>query len=117
MSNLGTRGHRDRICLGEPVEDAAAAEERCSGQETGISKRVYDALPERLKKHFKHNADRRCYVAESLTADKVEQAEKASSVYGGRAPVYVKTAVGGAAISAEEAADARKVIPARSYRQ
>lgn len=117
ISNLGTRGHRDRICLGEPVEDAAATEERCKGQETGVSKRVYDALPERLKKHFKYSADRCCYVAENLTADKVEQAEKASSLYGGRAPVYVKTGAGGAAISAEEAGDARKVSPAQSYRE
>ena len=56
VSKLGTHAHRDRICLGEPVETAAANEENCAGGKIGISKRVYEVLPERLSKHFAYNS-------------------------------------------------------------
>lgn len=115
ITKLGTRGHRDRICLGEPVENAAACEERCEDQEIGISQVIYDNLPVRLKSHFSYNTSRRCYIAVGLTADKVEQADKSSSVYGGSAPVYITSGTAGTAISAEETGDARKVVPAKSY--
>lgn len=46
VSNLGARAHRDRICLGESVENAAANEERCSGGQIGISERIYKVLPQ-----------------------------------------------------------------------
>lgn len=114
VTKLGTRGHRDRICLGEPVEDAAGYEERCENKEIGVSKAVYDELPARLKSHFSHNPSRGCYVAVSLTADKVELAEKASSVYAAGA-VYVSSSVAGTAVSAKETPDARRIIPAKSY--
>ena len=115
VTKLGTRGHRDRICLGEPVEGAAASEERCEDKEIGVSKVVYDELPDRLKNHFSYNTARQCYVAVGLTADKVEQAEKASSLYEGGGGVYVTSGVAGLAVSTEESSDARKVVPARSY--
>ena len=115
VTKLGSRGHRDRICLGEPVEEAAACEERCEDKEIGVSQAVYDGLPDRLKSHFSYNATRRCYLAVGLTADKVEQAEKASSVYGAGAPVYITTGATGTAVSAKEADDARKIVPAKSY--
>ncbi|BDI31494.1 transcriptional regulator [Capsulimonas corticalis] len=69
ITKLGTRGHRDRICLGEPVDSAASMEEKCEGKETGVSKRVYDALPDRLKKQFSYDSDRRYYVAADLTSE------------------------------------------------
>lgn len=68
VSKLGTRAHRDRICLGAPIENAAEYEEKCSGGQIGVSKRIYDALPERLSKHFKYDNGVGCYVANNLTA-------------------------------------------------
>jgi len=115
VTKLGTRGHRDRICLGDPVEEAAACEERCEDKEIGVSKAVYDELPDRLKSHFSYNATRRCYIAAGLTADKVEQAQKASSLYGGNGGVYVTSGAAGVAVSTEGTPDARKVVPAKSY--
>ena len=60
VSNLGARAHRDRICLGEPVENAAATEERCSSEQIGISERIYKALPEELSKHFAYDSKAKC---------------------------------------------------------
>lgn len=113
VSRLGTRAHRDRICLGAPVESAARYEERCGGGQIGISKRVYDALPERLRKHFCEDKELGCYVANDLTADKVERAEKASQTAG--APAFISSGSSGVTISTREREGARAVIPARSY--
>lgn len=52
VSRLGTRGERDRICLGEAVERAALCEEQSTGGQIRITKRVLDALPDDLRKHF-----------------------------------------------------------------
>lgn len=101
VTKLGTRGHRDRICLGDPVENAAGYEECCQDKEIGISKAVYDELPDRLKNHFSHNSSRGCYTAVDLTADKVEMAEKASSVYSSSTAVYITSGLAGAAVSAK----------------
>lgn len=114
VSKLGTRAHRDRICLGEPVENAAAHEEDCEGGEIGISKRVYDALPERLSKHFSYDKSKCCYVAKDLTWDKVEQAERAAA-YAAGASVFVNSGGPGIRITGEEARGARQVTPSSSW--
>jgi class 3 adenylate cyclase len=113
VSKLGTRAHRDRICLGAPVENAAKYEEKCSGGQIGVSKRIYDALPERLSKHFKYDSGVGCYVASDLTADKVERAEKASAAAG--APAFITSGSSGVTITEREREGARTIIPARSY--
>jgi class 3 adenylate cyclase len=114
VTKLGTRGHRDRICIGAPVEAAASCEERCEGKEIGISKAVYEALPDRQKNHFIYSQERRCYLATDLTADKVERAEKAS-VYGASSHVYVTAGTAGIAVSSKESSSARPVVPSKPY--
>jgi class 3 adenylate cyclase len=113
VSKLGTRAHRDRICLGAAVENAAKYEENCSGGQIGVSKRIYDALPERLSKHFKYDSGAGCYVANDLTADKVERAEKASAAAG--APAFITSSSSGVTITEREREGARIIIPGRSY--
>jgi class 3 adenylate cyclase len=113
VSKLGTRAHRDRICLGSAVENAARYEEKCSGGQIGVSKRVYEALPDRLKKHFSYDSGAGCYVAENLTADKVERAMKASAPAG--APAFITSGGSGVTVTEREREGARVIIPGRSY--
>jgi class 3 adenylate cyclase len=113
VSKLGTRAHRDRICLGSAVDNAANLEEKTSGGQTGISKRVYEALPERLSKHFSYDATIGCYVASNLTADKVERAEKAAAAAG--APAFITSNKSGVTVTEREREGARTIIPGRSY--
>lgn len=113
VSRLGTRAHRDRICLGAPVENAAKYEEKCSGGQIGVSKRIFDALPERLSKHFKYDSAVGCYVANDLTADKVERAAKASAAAG--APAFITSGSSGVTVTDREREGARTIIPARSH--
>lgn len=67
-SNLGERGHRDRICLGRAVETAAQREEDLDGGQTGISKEMYALLPAALKKIFIWDTEKGCYSAKNQTA-------------------------------------------------
>jgi class 3 adenylate cyclase len=114
VSKLGTHAHRDRICLGEPVETAAANEENCAGGKIGISKRVYEVLPERLSKHFAYDSGSSCYVASDLTWDKVELAARAAA-YGSGAPVFLKSTGSGIEITREEVRGARSITPSASW--
>lgn len=114
VTKLGTHAHRDRICLGKGVESAAKLEEKCSGGQIGISKRIYDLLPERLNKHFNYNSTLKCYVAENLTCDKVERAAKASHAIAG-APAFISSNGSSVQISQRESEGARIITPARSY--
>ncbi len=114
VSKLGTRAHRDRICLGEAVEAAALNEERCRGGQIGISRRVYNALPEHLSKHFAYDYRAKCYVASNLTTDKVERSAKASA-YRGTGPAFIRSDRSGVSVSTEESENARTIIPARSF--
>jgi class 3 adenylate cyclase len=113
VSRLGTRAHRDRICLGSAVDNAAKTEEKCSGGQIGISKRIYDALPDRLSKHFSYSSSIGCYVAEGLTADKVERAAKAAAAAG--APAFITSNKSGVTVTDREREGARTIIPGRSY--
>lgn len=114
-SKLGTHGQRDRICLGDPVECAAANEERIGGGQIGLSKRVYDALPDRLRSYFSYDSAARCYVATDLTTNKVELAAKALGVYGVGKSVFVRSSQGGVVVGATEVAGARAISPSRPY--
>lgn len=114
ISKLGTHAHRDRIALGGGVEGAAMIEEKCSGGQIGVSAKVYNLLPERLQKHFSYSRSVGCYLAENLTADVVERAEKASHAVAG-APAYIRSDRLGTQVSLKEEPHARVVTPARSY--
>jgi class 3 adenylate cyclase len=69
ISRLGIRGQRDRICLGEAVERADMCEERCEGNQIGITKHVRDRLPDDLQKYFTYDKKAQCYTA-SLVYEK-----------------------------------------------
>ena len=126
-SRLGTRGHRDRICIGVPVENAADLEERSEGGRTAITSRVYEALPESLSEHFSHDSAAGCYVADGLTADKLDLAERSKDYKVGKSALIAGAAAGFLVVGAGTAAaarakkkdkeekGARKVKPSPSY--
>jgi hypothetical protein len=96
------------------VETAAANEENCNGGKIGISKRVYEVLPDRLGKHFAYDTEAACYVASELTWDKVELAARAAA-YAGGAPVFLRSSASGIEITGEEVRGARSVRPSSSW--
>lgn len=126
-SKLGTRGHRDRICVGVPVENAADLEERSDGGRIAVTQRVYEALPENLSDHFSYDSGASCYVADGLTMDKLDLAKRAKDYNAGRAALIATTATGAVIVGAGAAAEAharkkdkekkrpRKVVPSRPY--
>lgn len=115
VSKLGTHAHRDRICLGKGVENAAKYEEKSSGGQIGISSRVYNLLPERLKRHFSYSQSAGCYIADDLTVDKVERAEKAALAAAAGTSVFITSDRSGTTVSIKESEHARVVTPSRSY--
>lgn len=66
VSKLGSRGERDRICLGEPVERAATCEEQSDGGQIRITEQVYKLLPTYLRKHFAIDGKTQTYVGANL---------------------------------------------------
>jgi class 3 adenylate cyclase len=126
-SKLGTRGHRDRMCVGMSVENAAELEERSEGGRIAITQRVYEALPDRLSEHFSHDSEANCYVADGLTADKLDLAERATDYKAGKSALITAAAAGALVVGAgtaaatmakekdEEKKVARKIKPSPSY--
>ncbi len=115
VSKLGARGQRDRICLGEAVEEAAQLEERSEGGQTTVSSQVYSLLPEYLCDRFLYSAEVQGYVATDLTAEQFERAARAAKVYGAGGSVSVSTGATGVLVSSQESAHARTIVPARPY--
>lgn len=113
-SKLGTRGHRDRICLGRAVEKAADHEERCNGGETGIGEAVYKLLPKELQETFEWNQEAECYVAAGLTAQKLSRLKRAS-VYERSEPVTVHSSAAGIIVGSRGLSNGRTVVPSSSY--
>jgi class 3 adenylate cyclase len=115
-SKLGSRGHRDRICLGAGVEDAAEHEENCNGQEVGIGTAVFKALTDDLQGLFSWNEAAACYIAQNLDLAKVERVQRARAMNEAkRAPLFVSTSAAGTTIHPREVPGARPVVPARSW--
>jgi hypothetical protein len=122
-SLLGTRGQRDRICLGVPVENAAELEDRHGKRDVAISAAVFEKLPAEIQSLFEQEGG--AYVATGLTVDSLELAQKAS-VYESGARVAVGAVLGAAAIglgvaairSASAAAEERRnegFTPSRTH--
>ena len=63
VSRTGVRRHRDAICIGRAVENAAALEGACEGLQIAISRRVYTALPSKLCHLFTYCETKQCYIA------------------------------------------------------
>lgn len=112
VSRLGARGHRDRTCIGAAVENAARCEERCKGDQTGISKTAYDALAADRRDFFKWDASAQCYVATDLDASTLESARKAASYSSVR---HVSSGAGGVQITENPRPDSRPVAVTRSW--
>jgi len=66
--------------------------------------------------HFEYDEDVECYVANDLTADKVERAAKCAAAVAG-APAFIKSDHSGVRVSQVESESARRIIPTRSYAQ
>jgi class 3 adenylate cyclase len=111
-SNLGTRGERDRICIGEAVEAAARIQEKCHRTEIGISSAAYALLSEEMQKLFTEDKKRGLFLAQSLTEDKLERALKAGS-YG--ATVFVNSSGGTTSVNRRNEGYGRQVDPPRSW--
>lgn len=94
VSKLGTRAHRDRICLGNAVQCAATCEERIGGEEIGITKTIYDLLPGDVRKLFTWRAGAGCYVAENLRTDTLDSIRRGRE-YDCDKPVVIGTTPGG----------------------
>lgn len=112
ISKLGTRGDRDRICIGDAVEEAAAIQEGSAGGEIAIPSNIHEHLDEELQKLFAWNSDRGLFVATNLTQEKVERSRKAKLF---AQTVYVASGTRGARVSSQQAAGSRPLVPSRSY--
>lgn len=115
VSKLGARGQRDRICLGEAVEEAARLEERSDGDQIALDGKVLTFLPDNLRERFVYNAKIQGYVATDLTTDQIQRAANAGRIYGAGAPAFVHTSPAGVTISNQESTHARTIVPARPY--
>jgi class 3 adenylate cyclase len=112
VSKLGTRGHRDRICIGDAVEDAATFQEGSAGGEIAIPAGVYDLLDEEVQALFSYSRDRGIYLASNLTQEKVERARKAS-LY--QQTVHVSAGAAGTRISSQASTGSRSFVPSSSF--
>lgn len=115
ISRLGTRGARDPICLGAAVEEAARIEDAVNGRDIGISRTAHAALPRQYQELFTWRQAMQCYVASSLTSDKLERADDAVKMYSSSAAVHVKNTAGVTMVNSEAAYGSRSVVPATSF--
>ncbi|GGG87417.1 adenylate/guanylate cyclase domain-containing protein [Edaphobacter dinghuensis] len=112
VSKLGTHGNRDRICIGDSVEDAATYQEGSAGGQIAIPAEIHAHLDEDLQKLFVWNKDRALYIATNLTQDKVERARKASMF---KQAVYVTSGAQGAYVGSQATAGSRSFVPSKSF--
>lgn len=112
VSKLGTHGNRDRICIGDSVEDAATYQEGSAGGQIAIPADIHTYLDEDLQKLFVWNTDRALYIATNLTQDKVERARKASMF---KQTVHVESGTQGAYVGSLAAARSRSFVPSKSF--
>jgi len=112
VSKLGTRGHRDRICIADAVEEAARYQEGSAGGEIAVPESVHEHLDEELQKLFVWNKDRGLYIGTNLTQDKVERARKADLF---KQSVYVASGAAGASVSSQPTPGSRSFVPSSSF--
>lgn len=114
VSKLGSRGLRDRICIGEAVESAARLEQGCQGGQIGISGDVRDQLPDFLRETFSYDSRVQGYVASELTADKVEALRKARRYEVG-APMFIRSDSSGIRVSDNQNSGGRAITPKKPW--
>lgn len=111
-SKLGTRGQRDRICIGDPVQGAATVQERHEGGVIALTLAAYTLLPVGLQEFFTKDDDTGDWVAWDLTVEKLERAAKAAAYDGGA--MRVDSAAGGVVVTGA-LGGGRVANPARSF--
>lgn len=117
VSKLGTRGHRDRICVGMPVENASELEEQSVGGRIAITSDTYKALPESLIEHFSYDSETRCYVADGLTADTLDLAKRNKDYKAGRTALIATAGALGASVVGASVAAASRAKKNEEYKE
>jgi class 3 adenylate cyclase len=114
VSKIGTRGQRDRICIGYGVENAARAQEKSAGGEVSLTQRAFQLLDEHFQPQFNLDEKRNLYVASNFYSDRFERAAKAAA-YGAGAAVTVRTASKTATVVRGGEASGRQVVPSKNW--
>ena len=109
VTKLGSRGQRDRICIGEPVDGAAACEEDANGGEVAVSEHVYNSLPEQLRSLFSHDEDRDLYIAIGVTADRISRARRISRTESASGTRFIKTGSEGTLVASSASPGGRAI--------
>ena len=111
-SSYGTRGQRDRMCIGSAVDTAAELEEKTAGGSVAISSRAYDALTEATRKLFTKSGE--WYVAKGKFLDDYGRAVEASAKYSSPA-VHLSKSGTAAVVSAAPTAGSIATPVSRSH--
>ena len=114
VSKIGTRGQRDRICIGTGVENAARTQEKSNGGEVSLTPRAFQVLDALLQRQFTLDKTRNLYVATKFYSDRFERAAKAA-VYCVGGPVTVQSASKTVTVTHGEEAGGRQVFPSKTY--
>jgi class 3 adenylate cyclase len=112
FSKLGTRGARDRICLGDAVENASRMMGVLDNQEVGISERAYNALPDDYQPIFSKDSVKDCYVASKVSINRLEKLDETKKYNGDGVRV---ARVGAATVISGGGGSGRAVTPSRNY--
>lgn len=114
VSKIGTRGQRDRICIGTGVENAARTQEKSNGGEVSLTPRAFQLLDAALQPQFTLDKTRNLYVATKFYSDRFDRAAKAAA-YGTGGPVTVRSASKTVTVTHGEEAGGRQVFPSKTY--
>lgn len=114
VSKIGTRGQRDRICIGVGVENAARVQERCDASEVGLTRKTFALLDDYFQPQFRLDEQRNLYVASGFYSDRFERAAKAAA-YGAGSAVAVRTTSKTATVVRGGGVSGREVVPSKSW--
>ena len=114
VSKVGTRGQRDRICIGVGVENAAHVQENCDAGEVGLTRKTFGLLEEYFQPQFRLDEQRNLYVASGFYSDRFERAAKAAA-YGVGSAVTIRTTSKTATIVRGGGMSGREVVPSKSW--
>jgi class 3 adenylate cyclase len=114
FSKLGSRGARDRICLGEAVENAARMMAVLAEKEVGVSEQVYQAMPQEYAQIFEKDQDKDCYVASSVGVDRLDRLDDMKK-YDNGATVSVSRGAEAIVVGGGSGSSGRKITPSRTY--
>lgn len=112
VSKLGTHGQRDRICVGDSVEQAARHQEGSRGGEIAIPADLHAHLDEELQKLFVWDSNRNLYIGTNITQEKVERVRKAGLF---KQTVFVTSGATGAHVSSQASTGSRSFVPSSSF--